>query len=140
MSGNTLQYAETPDGLSAVHCGTLHMLDEGDRNSGWDIIVNPTTSWVEYNLSGRVPPGTTALLGFYLSINTDPRGILLIRDGASSETNAVRTWSIDNQSAATYILGTVIIIKATNGIFDIREYDSSNEISDFRFVLWGYFI
>ena len=29
----------------------LHLLDEADRSADWDINVNPTTAWVEHDLS-----------------------------------------------------------------------------------------
>jgi len=141
MPGNTFEFAETPDGKTAVHCGTLHMLDEGDRNGSADLNVNPGfAAWVECNLSGRVPPGTTALYG-YLEIGlADTTGTICIRDGAGAETNVYRTRTLRLTALANYMAGSPCIIKATNGIFDYIEESADTEISTLKFILWGYFI
>ncbi len=140
MPANSFQNALCPDGKYAVPAGELHLLDEGDRNTDWDVNVNPTTSWVEHDLSGRVPKGTKALFGHALIINADAQGILLVRDGNSSENDKERTQTISYLGAAGKLLGIPIIIKATDGIFDIRENAADVEISNFTFELWGYYL
>ncbi len=138
MPANSFQNAQCPDGKYAVPAGELHLLDEGDRNSGWDISVNPTTSWVEHNvLSGRVPKGTKALFGWGYFVRTDPAGVLEIRDAISAETNALK---VKFSRITSLEWGGPVIIKATDGIFDIQEQDATLEISNFIFHLWGYYL
>ena len=118
----------------------LHLLDEADRSADWDINVNPTTAWVEYDLSARVPAGTTALFGFALHTNADAYGALEIRDatpGTETDDERVR-FSQAGADANTLIAGPAII-KATNGIFDIQEVSATNELTNWIFNLWGWF-
>ncbi len=143
MPANSFQNAICPDGKYAVPAGELHLLDEGDRNTSFDISVNPTTSWVEHDLSasgsGRVPKGTKALFGLMYITRTDVTGTLQVRDATSTETNLVRTWTATHSITAS-VFAWGMIIKATDGKFYIKERDSSNEIANFSFQLWGYFL
>ncbi len=142
--GSTIDDADSPfDGLVIPdYRGTsskLVLLDESDRSADWDINVNPTTSWVECDLgpsgSGKCPEGTKALFGFIYMNKADNIGILEIRDGTSSETNFHK---VDYVHAAVSTFTMLAIIKATNGIFDIKERDSNNKITTFIFQPWGY--
>ncbi len=140
MPANSFQNQLTPDGKYAVPAGELHLLDEGDRNTSWDINVNPTTSWVEHDLSGRVPKGTKALLGICWVVNADNFGNLQARDGVSTETDLERTHLIAHYQGAGDIIAVPIIVKATDGIFDIQERSAIYEVSTFAFNLWGYYL
>ncbi len=140
MPANSFQNAQCPNGKYAVPAGELHLLDEGDRNTAWDINVNPTTSWVEYDLGGIVPKGTKALYGFLSITNADAGGILQTRDGNSAETDLIRTRTYQHGSGAGDYVGILEIIKATDGKFDIREYGAANEISAVQFNTAGYFL
>ena len=139
MPGNSFQNAQTPDGKYAVPAGELHLLDEGDRNTDGAINVNPTTAWVEHDLSGRVPKGTKALWGFVQITRLDASGILMSRDGSSTETDNERTYFLRHGGSQTDH-GWLVIIKATDGVFDIKEYDATFECSGFFFLLHGYFL
>ncbi len=141
MPANSFQNALCPDGKYAVPAGELHLLDEGDRNTNYDINVNPGFgAWVEHDLSARVPKGTKALLGFAYIANTDANGSLHVRDGTSTETDAERTITMFTGNNAGDSIGVPCIIKATDGILDIIERDAASEISIFIFELWGYFL
>ncbi len=140
MPANSFQNAQTPDGKYAVSAGELHLFDEGDRNTDWDVNVNPTTSWVEHDLSGRVPKGTKALFGHAVIVNADAQGTILIRDGNSAENDKERTQTLSYLGAAGKVIGVPIIIKASDGIFDIRENAATVEIAIFTFEIWGYFL
>ncbi len=146
MPANSFQNALCPDGKYAVPAGELHLLDEGDRNAGWDISVNPTTSWVEYDLgpsatgSKRVPKGTKALWGFASLANTDAFAVLHFRDAASAETDPERTRGIQHGQATSDRLGVAMIIKATDGKFDIKEQSLALEVLTFAYVVHGYFL
>ena len=119
----------------------LHLLDESDRNGTWDVDVNPTTSWLEANLSALVPSGTLGLYGnMYIQLATDNSGWLRVRDGSSSEIDIERTSTIRTGHAASMYMITSMMIKATNGIFDYAEYSSSHEILTFRFNIWGWLL
>ena len=145
MPANSFQNALCPDGKYAVPAGELHLFDEGDRNTNWDINVNPTTSWVEHDLgpsatgSKRVPKGTKALWGFWSGQNTDAVGILMLRDGTSAIINVVKLQSVVFSGAGSY-WGMMQIIKATDGIFDIKEKDATFEMTNILFNLRGYFL
>jgi len=142
MPGNTFEFAKTPDGKTAIHCGTLHMLNEGDRKTAWELNdTTITTDWEECDLSARVPPGTTAIYGYLQFSSGDAGSILNIRDGAGTEADTVRTMSFRQVDASAGMwMGCPVIIKATNGIFDYREYDATFEVATINFLLWGYFI
>ncbi len=118
----------------------LVLLDEADRSADWDINVNPTTSWVEHDLSALVPTGATALFGFFYYTNTDGSGILNIRDGISSETDFQKITFVQNSFGAGQNHAWPTIIKATNDIFDLKENASTTEVAVFLFELWGYFL
>ena len=137
MPANSFQNAQTPDGLYAVPAGELHLFDETDRTSGsFDINVNPTTAFVEHDLSARVPKGTKALWSYCEITPSDALAFINIRDANSAATNDYQ--SIVLGSGTQH--GQPIIIKATDGIFDIREWSATFEASSFKFQLWGYFI
>ena len=119
---------------------TLHLLDEADRSADWDINVNPTTAWVEQDLSALVPVGATALFGFMRNANTDINGIICIRDGTSSEASIERTRTLEHYQGTGDVIGVPVIFKATNGIFDIREYGAGQELAAWGYILWGYYL
>ena len=124
-----------------VNSPYLHLLDEADRNGTWNVDVNPTTSWLEANLSALVPTGTLGLYGnMYIQLATDNSGWLRVRDGSSSEIDIERTSTIRTGHAASMYMITSMMIKATNGIFDYAEYSSSHEILTFRFNIWGWLL
>ncbi|MBA7533689.1 hypothetical protein ES705_25932 [subsurface metagenome] len=83
-----------------------------------------------------MPNGTTALWGFIYVVITDVPGILYLRDGTSDENAATKVDYVYERSSLAARPG---IIKATNGIFDIRERDAATEIATFIFELWGWF-
>ncbi len=118
----------------------LHLLDESSRAASYNISANPTTSWVEYDSSSAVPSGTLGLYGWFLSVATDANGNLKFRDGTSSETDNIRLFSYDIGYAASIRSGVPIMIKATNGIFDIQELSSANEVAAIRFDIWGWLL
>lgn len=126
-------------GWVKLNMPTWHLLDEASRGDP-DISVNPTTAWAEQDASALVPNGTTALFGFFIIQNTDAAGELCIRDGSSAETSVTKTWSIRHLSGVADVLAIPIIIKATNGIFDVREYGAATEIAIFTLRIWGYFL
>lgn len=134
--GNSYQNQRTPDGNYAPSVGNLHLLPEEDRTTGWDLSVNPSTSWAECDLSNRVPKGTRALMGWAYVGPTDAVGMILTRDANSSETNNVRTRMIANDDWD----GNIILIKATDGKFDYKEHSNAQEVAVFNFELHGYYI
>ena len=90
MSGNTLQYAETPDGKTALHAGTWHWIEDDERTSTADLVdTTISTSWETCDLSGRVPPGTVAIFGRFkiYSNDTDDLFVLMTRPYGSAETD-----------------------------------------------------
>jgi hypothetical protein len=121
-----------------INSPCLHFLDESDRSSSWLLNVNPTTSWAEADLSAYVPPGTLAIYGLMSIVLADADGIILLRDGTSSETNQTRTLSLGNFSSAGNTLRVPLTIKATNGIFDYAEFSAAAELSTLSFLLWGW--
>ena len=140
MPGNTFEYAETPDGKTAVHCGTLHLLDEGDRVS-WDLNdATVSVSWEECDLSGRVPEGTTAIFGYMELVNGSAQAIINVRDAASAEGNSDILQMLHHGLHVDDTLGSPVIMKATNGIFDYKAYDVVSGVERIVFGLWGYFI
>jgi hypothetical protein len=143
MPANSFQNTKTPDNNYAPPCGELHLLDEGDRDSSWDLFdTSISTTWEECDLSGRVPKGTKALYGELVAWKGDQHIILLIRDGAGSETNSPRTQTLQifDNSTVDSIIGTPVILKATDGVFDYREHAATHEVTEVHFCLWGYFI
>ncbi len=118
--------------------GTFHYMPDVERNNAWDVSFNPTTSWAEQDLSALVPAGTKAIYGYLETGGTDVNSILLIRDGNSASNRyAEHRMSRQNGTASQ---GRMITIKATNGIFDIREYAVTHELSLVVFLLHGYWI
>ncbi len=139
MPANSYQLQKTPDGKYAVPAGELHLFDESDRNINWLISVNPTTSWVEHDLSAYVPRGTKAIYGSLMTHTTDALARLHIRDANSAATAIPRVVAIYRQQATEWG-GRPIIIKATDGKFDIKEEDVNAEFTNLLFNLWGYFL
>ena len=140
MPGNSFQNAQTPQALYAASAGTLHLLNDTDRSTSWNVSINPSTSWDDLDLSGQVPKGTKALYGYMRVSNTDVRAIILIRDGNSATTDNFQTQSIDHGDGVNDDIGYPAIIKATDGEFSIKEYDGTFEGYAFNFQLWGWFI
>ncbi len=140
MPANSFQNALCPDGKYAVPAGELHLFDEGDRNTEWDISVNPTTAFVEYDLSGRVPRGTKALYGWIAFVNASNASVIEVRDGNSTETDAEKVRAFNFGVADANYIGWPVIIKATDGIFDLKELGAGFAASAFTFELWGYYL
>ncbi len=140
MPANSFQNAICPDGKYAVPAGELHLLDETDRHTDWDISVNPTTAWVEHDLSARVPKGTKALFCAIGIHSADATCVLLIRDGTSAETDVVRTHTFSHSVGVDNVIFWPTIIKATDGIFAIKEQLNTLEVTVFYVELWGYFL
>jgi hypothetical protein len=134
--------------LSAVDCGTLKLVPEASRTSDKDLHdTSVSDTWEECDLSHLVPNGTKAILGYaeIKSASAVDAMILLVRDGAGTDTNLNRTRCLrfEAEIGATGFtaFGGIVIIKATNGIFDYRQYSSSYRIDTyFDFRLWGYYI
>jgi hypothetical protein len=132
--------------LSAVDCGTLHIIKEADRSSALD--VNDTSvgdTWEEADFSSMVPNGTKAILVnmFIYTTSSNDKSMLLIRSGDSSDTNTTRTrvLRVRAQLGASGLgVGAAIIIRAENGIFDYRRYSSTYPITSVQISLHGYYL
>ena len=147
MSGNTLQYAETPDGLTALHAGTWHWLKDDERNASYDLgDTSVTTAWETCDLSGRVPPGTVAIFG-YMNIRTTSANdsiLLSLRPSGSAEASNPTTYTLaiaaDIGASTNIQLGTLVFILAPNGIFQYSEHAAFTPVDSIYFTLWGYMI
>jgi len=141
MQGDFVEFYDDGTDWVKLTPDYLHLLDESDRNTDWDVNVNPTTSWVEYDLSARVPKGTKALMGYLRISNTDVNAMLQFRDGVSTESDNERTRTIMNGGGTGHTLGLGgITIKATDGIFDVKEESADTEVVLCHFQVWGYYL
>jgi len=147
MSGNTLQYAETPDGKTALHAGTWHWIEDDERTSTADLVdTTISTSWETCDLSGRVPPGTVAIFGRFkiYSNDTDDLFVLMTRPYGSAETDATKLNTIGygaDIGAWTYHGGyAMAFILAPNGKFQYANPSATLTITGIEFELWGYMI
>jgi len=118
----------------------IHLMPHTKRNTVADVATDPTLSWVEHDLSDRCPSGTLGLYGFLLMIASGASGgILNIRDGISGATNNYQVWTSDAE-AVGHRQGVPMLIKATNGIFDVKEREAGWAVSGFYFHIWGWLL
>ena len=145
MSGNTMQYAETPDGLTALHAGTWHWLQLGERNGSEDLSDSTvTTAWETCDLSGRVPPGTVAIFGIARVITTTAQdmAVLYLRPSGSAAAAGALTSTIQiaaEQGANVLRVQVPTVILAPNGVFQYCE-SGTYTVDTFAFTMWGYMI
>ncbi len=125
--------------------GTLHLLDEADRNGSWDLDDSSvSTSWetADFSEDSRVPGDAWAFYGLCqvhggTNVSTD----LWIRHYGSSETSAtrLRTLFCKDEEGSAFANGIPIIIIVRDGQFQYRAYASA-AVDRFLFNLWGYYL
>jgi hypothetical protein len=117
-------------------------IPSSDRNTGWDLNVTPTTSWVTCDLSSKVPSDTVAIFGLIQISPTDTYGgIILVREYGSSDTNTLRTRLLDFErdgTCAWTVTGVWQLIYAPGGKFDYCSFGGNYDPGFLRFNLWGY--